>query len=54
MKKQPEVTQPARGDAHQAKEDIGHWVPQQHFWEAGAHSKPLLLTVCLRSPNAVD
>lgn len=31
VKKQPEVTQPARGDAHQAKEDIGHWVPQQHF-----------------------
>lgn len=31
VKKQPEGTQPARGDAHQAKEDIGHWVPQQHF-----------------------
>lgn len=27
VKKQPEVTQPARGDAHQAKEDIGHCVP---------------------------
>lgn len=31
VKKQPEVTQLARGDVRQAKEDIGHWVPLQHF-----------------------